>query len=145
MLHTLLSEQRIRKITWITDWKEGIAIAAQPLVKDGSITEQYISEMIAAVERFGPYIVLTDKFALPHAQGTDYVKRTAMSLLIAENETDMKGQPVSMFMILASTDGKSHMGALINLATILGEKENLSIFEKGDTKKILSLIQELKR
>lgn len=140
MLAKLLSKERIQKVKTAASWSDAIRIAAQPLVLDGSITESYIDEMVSAVEKFGPYIVLTDNFALPHAQGTDSVKRMAISLLVTEDVIDMKGRPVTMFMVLAPIDKESHMQALQSLSSILGEKENLAIIATGDSDKILELI-----
>ena len=142
ILSNLLNKNRIQKLITVEDWRAGIRIAAQPLVADGSIMESYITEMIEAVEKFGPYMVLTDNFALPHAQGTNSVKRTALSLLVTEKEIDMKGRPVTMFMVLAPTDKESHMKALQKLSIILSEKENLAVVATGDSDKILALIKE---
>ncbi|MCL1996742.1 MAG: PTS sugar transporter subunit IIA [Defluviitaleaceae bacterium] len=141
ILSGLLTKDRIQKLTTVACWRTGIRVAAQPLVDDDSITEDYIVEMIAAVDKFGPYIVLIDNFALPHAQGTGSVKRMAMSLLVTEEKIDMRGVPVTMFMVLAPTDKESHVQALKELSDILEEEKNLAIVATGDSDKILDLIK----
>jgi len=98
--------------------------------------------MIAAVERFGPYIVLADNFALPHAQSVGNVNRLAMSLLLTDQPTDMKGRPVSIFLVLAPTDNDSHLQALREVANLLGKPENLAIFAKGNIAEILALLNK---
>lgn len=142
MLKDLINQNRIQKIHKVKDWKEAITYASQPLLKDQSIEKSYIQSMIDAIEEHGPYVVLADRFALPHASMNSGVNQLSMSLLVVEEEVDMLGKPVNVFMILATTDTTSHMRALASLSELLYESENLEIFIKGNEKEILKLIQE---
>ncbi|WP_426350643.1 BglG family transcription antiterminator [Alloiococcus sp. CFN-8] len=142
MLEELLSEKRINKIKRATDWKEAIRIAAKPLLEDKSIEELYVNNMIASVERFGPYIVLADGFALPHASSKEGVNDVAMSLLTVEEEVDLLGEKVKAFMVLATVDNTSHIKALAELSELLYSPENLQTFLQGDSETILKLIRK---
>jgi mannitol/fructose-specific phosphotransferase system IIA component (Ntr-type) len=140
MLGELLTEERIQIAKDTVDWKEAIKLASKPLLDDGSITEEYVQAMIDAVEQFGPYMVLADRFALPHAQGSKGVKELSMSLLVVEEEVDMLGEPVNMFMVLASPDSSSHIDALASLSDLLTVPQNLTAIKTGSKETILTLV-----
>ncbi|WP_131019320.1 BglG family transcription antiterminator, partial [Clostridioides difficile] len=71
MLKELINAERVNIIKNVRDWKEAIKIASKPLLEDNSIEELYIENMIKSVEKYGPYIVLADRFALPHASSKE--------------------------------------------------------------------------
>ena len=142
MLAKLITESRIQYTQEVADWKEAIQLAAQPLLKEGVIEESYIEAMINAVNTHGPYMVLADYFALPHAQGTSGVNRLGMSFLNVEKEVDLLGKPVKTFLVLASTDNTEHMEALIGLSELLMEEENLKIFTSGTKEEVLALLNK---
>lgn len=142
MLKELVNEKRVNKVLRVKDWKEAIRLASKPLLEDNSIDERYVDAMIESIMKHGPYIVLADGFALPHANSKDGVNRLSMSLLTVEEEVDLLGKPVNIFMVLATIDNNSHIKALASLSEILFDKENLDIFRKGNKEKILKIIND---
>ena len=142
MLKELINEQRVKKVSKVKDWEEAIKVAARPLLEDGSIKEEYVEAMIESIKKHGPYIVLADRFALPHASAKEGVNRLSMSLLTVEEEVDLLGKPVNIFMVLATVDNNSHIKALASLSELLYDEENLKIFRDGDSKKILKIIND---
>ncbi len=142
MLHELLTSDRIRKIKSVPDWKEAIAEAAKPLLEDNSITQEYVHAMIDSIIKHGPYIVLTDYFALPHASSKSGVNKLSMAMLQVEETVDLLGSPVNIFLVLAAVDNTSHLKALAALSVLLNEGENLEVFRTGTKEEILKLINE---
>lgn len=140
MLDQLLNKSRCQDIKSTKNWEEAITIAAQPLLDQDCINAEYIEKMINAVKQFGPYIVLADRFALPHASNTGEVNELSMSLLRLEEDVDVLGQPVSTFLVLATIDANSHMEALSELAELLFDENNLMTFTTKSTDEILSVI-----
>ena len=140
MLKDLITERRINVVDHVASWEEGIQVAAQPLVDDHSIETSYITAMIDSVNKYGPYIVLDDYFALPHAKANVGVNRLGMSLLVVKNEVNLLGNPVNIFLVLATVDTTSHLTALGTLSDILCERKNIDVFRAGDKQKILDLI-----
>lgn len=140
MLKDLIYDERVNVVQHVDTWQDAIAIAAKPLIEDHSIEPSYVDAMIDSVNQFGPYIVLDDYFALPHARAKVGVNRVAMSMLVVKDEVDLMGQPVNIFLVLATVDSTSHLDALANLSDILCERENLQTFRTGDKKEIISLI-----
>ncbi|MGO0805743.1 BglG family transcription antiterminator, partial [Clostridioides difficile] len=142
MLKELINAERVNIIKNVRDWKEAIKIASKPLLEDNSIEELYIENMIKSVEKYGPYIVLADRFALPHASSKEGVNKLAMSLLIVEDEVDLLGKPVNIFMVLAAVDNTTHIRALASLSEMMYEEENVKLIINGDKSSILELINK---
>jgi Transcriptional antiterminator len=141
VLKDLIYGNRIHIVQHVKNWQEAITLAAQPLVEDHSIEPSYVEAMIESVNRFGPYIVLDEYFALPHAKLKGGVNRLSMSLLVVRDEVDVLGQPVNVFLVLATVDSSSHLDALANLSDILSERKNLQVFRLGDKEEILDLLR----
>ncbi|HFL2402383.1 TPA: transcription antiterminator [Clostridioides difficile] len=142
MLKELINAESVNIIKNVRDWKEAIKIASKPLLEDNSIEELYIENMIKSVEKYGPYIVLADRFALPHASSKEGVNKLAMSLLIVEDEVDLLGKPVNIFMVLAAVDNTTHIRALASLSEMMYEEENVKLIINGDKSSILELINK---
>ncbi|MFM1538705.1 PTS sugar transporter subunit IIA, partial [Helcococcus bovis] len=142
LLSELLNENRVTKIKEVNDWKVAIAEASKPLIDDKSIDESYVELMINSVLEYGPYIVLEDGFAMPHANGGKGVNKLSVSIMALENPVDLLGKSVRVFLVLATTDSKTHLRALSALSKILEDEENIKILETGDYEKIINLIKK---
>lgn len=142
MLKELLTPDHIVCGLHANNWNDAIQLAAQPLLTDGSIEQSYVQCMIKSVNENGPYIVLADNFALPHAQAGVGVNKLGMSLLSLDEEVDLLGNPVKTLLVLAAVDTTSHLRALSCLTEMLCDETNLEIFVNGDRSKIIQLIEE---
>lgn len=107
----------------VSNWKEAITAAGELLSKCGITTDAYTNEMIQAVEKFGPYIVVAPNVAIAHSRPSPAVKRTGLSLVTLKKPIEFGSKmndPVSLVVGLAATDHDSHMEIMAGLATILG-------------------------
>lgn len=112
----------------INDWEKAIYIAAEPLLKDGMITEEYVKEMINNIKKMGPYVVIAPKIAIPHARPENGVNKLSMSLLKlskAVSFSDKKSHQVNLVIILAVIDGESHLKALSQLTKMFSNERNI--------------------
>ncbi|WP_314064800.1 PTS sugar transporter subunit IIA [uncultured Vagococcus sp.] len=141
-LNKLLTRERIKHVRSVSTWEEATEMASQPLVSEGAIEECYVENMKQNVLVNGPYMVLTDYFALMHSKAGEGVKEMAMSLLITDQAVDMAGVPVKLFLILAAIDNQAHIGALAQITTILMNKELFDTFLRGDVEEILKIIND---
>ncbi len=105
------------------NWQQAVEAAGQILVDKGSITPQYIENMIQAVHDMGPYMVLMPHFALAHAAPCPAVLHDDMSLVILDDPVvfGSPNDPVKVILCLACTDKESHMSALTRVAGALME------------------------
>ncbi|MFT4186784.1 MAG: PTS sugar transporter subunit IIA [Micrococcaceae bacterium] len=129
MLTELLTDETIQITNEKLNWEEAIELAAQPLLKEKIIEDEYITAMIDRVKEFGAFINVGDRVALPHARPEDGVNKVGMSLL-KTNETvhllDKKEHPITLFICLAAADNESHLAALAGLTKLLIKKESLN-------------------
>lgn len=138
---SLLPKKHIQVSDKVKDWRGAVKLASQPLLDDGLITQNYIEEMIHSVEVNGPYMVLTDHFALMHARPGDGVITQSMSLLVTKSPVDLEGKPVSIFLVLAATDSQSHLESLKEIMAIFMDKDKFNIILNGDKEQITKLFK----
>src|SRR5699024_3817891 len=81
----LLPESRIQIRNKVNRLKEAIVEASSSLIEQNYITNQYVEEMIKGIKKEGPYIVISDYIALPHAGFDKGVIQTGMSMLLLKN------------------------------------------------------------
>ncbi|WP_182201520.1 PTS sugar transporter subunit IIA [Paraliobacillus salinarum] len=140
MLKELLPKENLANHNKVDSWEEAIRLASQPLLKQGAIEEQYITNMIDSVNVNGPYIVLNDYFALPHAKAGEAVNKQGMALLTLDHPVDLKGNPVKLFLVLAAIDSTSHLKALSEISELLMDDEKYKVFINGNVDDIYKLI-----
>lgn len=144
MLDELLQEEYIQLTDSVSDWREAIRIASEPLLKSQSISEAYVQAMIANVEEHGPYIVIAPKVALPHARPEQGVNRVGMSLLRVKQPVSFSEKEVreaQLIIVLAAIDNETHLKALSQLSMMLSEEANIdNIIDAKDKETILHYI-----
>ena len=104
-----------------SNYKEAILLASSPLIEEKKITKRYAEMMIESLETLGPYIVLMPGFALAHSAPCEEVKENCLSIAIFDEGIDFKSDKglVRVVMVLASTDGESHVEKLSKIASKL--------------------------
>lgn len=136
MITNYLTKDNMQHVKSVNEWEEAIKLAAKPLLEKKIIETVYIDNMIQSVLDNGPYIVLKDYFALPHAKAGDGVNEVGMSLLALEDPIDLKENPVKIFLVLAAVDSSTHLEALSELSELLMDDEVYDIFLSGDNQAI---------
>ena len=120
-LSQLLTPENICLDVEARDWKEAVYLAAKPLLDHGKIGREYIEDMIQYIQKHGPYVVISEGFALPHAT-VDHVYETSMSLARLKTPVNFGAgdmDPVELICVLCSKDSEGHMKALFDLCNIL--------------------------
>lgn len=141
-LSELLPADRIVLKKQVKDWHAAVKKAAEPLLDKGYIQDNYLTKLIQNVQRDGPYIVISELFALPHASPDDGVNKTGMSMLHLEKPVNIMGKPASIIIVLASWDNEQHLKALSQLTRLFTDKENKRKIIKTTSKnQIVKLIR----
>ncbi|NBJ68216.1 MULTISPECIES: BglG family transcription antiterminator [Clostridia] len=139
-LQQLLPINRVQLQESVSTWQQAITLAAQPLLDEGYIKRGYIDKMLEAIYENGPYIVISDQFALPHAGSSEDVYQTGLSMLCLQQPVDLLGKDVSIIVVLASEDNEQHLKALAQLTKLFSEKNNKQLVMEADN---ISIIYEL--
>lgn len=116
------------------DWKDAIRMSCEVLEADGTVEENYKEDIIACVEKYGPYIVIMPNVALPHSQeGAKGVHKTAISFLkleepvsFEEGNEDMNAQ---LFFTLASCNSEQHLANMSKLSELLSNEDVMKELE----------------
>lgn len=139
-------DSKVNIVDNVKDWEDAIRTAAQPLIADMSITNNYIEAMINNVKKFGTYIVVAPKVAMPHSRPEDGVNKNCLALLkINEgvffgDETDEE-EKVYFIFVLGAVDNESHIETLTQLMDIIDDEDKIEDMAKAKSvNEIMELI-----
>ena len=107
-----------------------IKLAGELLVQSGKAKPSYVSSMLEAVERFGPYIVIAPGIALAHGKPSEDVIETGLSLLVLKQAIEFQhsqNDPVQLVFGLAATDHESHLETMAQLSEVLSDQERVNV------------------
>ncbi|WP_298579089.1 PTS sugar transporter subunit IIA [uncultured Olegusella sp.] len=110
------------------DWREAIRESCKPLEADGTCDERYAEEIIACVEKHGPYIVIIPHVAMPHStEGAVGAHKTAIGFMHCDTpvsfDDDDPDKQVQTFFTLCATDSNAHLANMQRLVAVLMNDE----------------------
>ena len=126
-MEDLIKKENINVNIDAEHWEDAIRKAGQLLIDSKRIEEDYINSMIDSVKELGPYIVLSQGFALAHAAPSETTVHEPSLSLITLKEPVRFGSPndpVKVVMCLACRDKATHVDLLSKVAKKL-IKENI--------------------
>lgn len=106
-----------------------IELSGDLLVQSGKAKPSYVMSMLAAVDKFGPYIVIAPGVALAHGKPGDGVIETGLSLLVLKQAIEFQhsqNDPVRLVFGLAATDHESHIEVMSKLAEVLSDQQRMN-------------------
>jgi mannitol operon transcriptional antiterminator len=124
----------------VKDWQEAIRAAGTLMFADGAVEERFSDAMIRVANEFGPYIVVAPGIALPHARPEDGVIKASIAVLRLKNTVNfgnVDNDPVYLVVALAAIDHKQHIQGLAEMASVLGDEENIKKIKACETKEDL--------
>jgi len=132
-----ISRNTIQLQSDITDWEEAVRLGGELLLKAGAVEERYIEAMVSTVKKYGGYIIVSPKAAMPHAKPRDGAKKTKMSMVTFkesirfENAEDID---IRLIICLSTTNSTSHLKALSQLMVLLEDEEAVEALINADSK-----------
>lgn len=106
------------------NFEDAIQLSAEPLKEQGYINQDYIDEIIRIYRQTGPYIVLTNQIALPHAPSTAGSEKVGLGFTRLKQPVvsgNRANDPVKFLFPLSAPDSSSHISLLSELADYLGD------------------------
>ena len=124
-MNTLFEKDHIKIKVDVKDYEDAVKKSGQILVDTNSIKENYINDMIEAIKKLGPYIVIAPGFALAHARPSEDVLKDDVSIITLKEPVCFNSinDPVYVVMCLAAKNSDTHIDTMQKIATIL-MKEN---------------------
>lgn len=138
MLKEMTDETLIRLNIEADDWQDAIRKAAAPLVEQQKVKPSYVDEIINGVLEMGPYIVITEHVALPHARPEAGALQSAIGIATLKKPIEFgnkNNDPVKYMFTLSATDNNGHLQALAEMAGLFEEKEFFKMLDTATSPK----------
>lgn len=129
------------------DWREAIRMSCESLEADGTVEDNYKEDIIACVEKYGPYIVILPEVAMPHSQeGARGVHKTAIAFMKLEKPVSFDPEDpekdARLFFTLASCNSDQHLLNMTKLSELLMNETVVEKLLEANTPEDLIAIQE---
>lgn len=123
-LKKLLKKENVKFIDEVENWKEAIFQSGELLVSNKKVTSEYVEEMIELVEKHGPYIVLEEGIAMPHAGISENVLETGISLLVVDEKVSLpEGRNANIFLSFAAKNKNDNIDIMNDLFELITKYE----------------------
>lgn len=123
-LKKLLKKENVKFIDKAESWKEAIFQSGDLLVSNKKVTLEYVHEMIELVEKHGPYIVLEEGIAMPHAGISENVLETGISLLVVNERVSLpEGRNANIFLSFAAKNKNDNIDIMNDLFELITKYE----------------------
>ena len=144
-LSRYISEENIQLNLVADNWEEAIRLSAIPLLKSNDITEEYIDAMIDNVKNLGPYIVVDEGIAIPHARPDSYVKNFGITINTFKKPITIGSHNnIRIFITIASVNNENHIELITQIMKLIEDESFIDILNKDNIseKEVLNLIRK---
>jgi len=128
LLKTFVEQKHYLFAEKAADWRDSVRMSCKSLEADGTLDPSYADEIIACVEKHGPYIVIIPGIALPHSmEGAKGVNKTAIGFMKLEQPVSFDDsdpeKTATVFFTLASENHDAHLANMSQLFTMLSDDD----------------------
>ncbi|MBN7122259.1 PTS mannitol transporter subunit IIA [Erwinia billingiae] len=137
MLTDWINESNLSLFNHVNDWQHAVKLAVQPMVDNGSVEPRYLNAIYDMHREIGPYYVLGEGIAMPHARPEEGVIKTALSLIIISEGVSFNSpdnDPVYVVFALAAIDSHSHIEMIASLSRLFCEDDVLDKLKNARNK-----------
>ncbi|MCH4168608.1 MAG: BglG family transcription antiterminator [Streptococcaceae bacterium] len=128
-LRDILPSENIQLNVLVRSWEEAIYISAAPLLMSHSIERGYVDKIIQMVKNEGPFMVIMDKVALPHASPEDGANKIGLTITALSQSVWIGDKEIKYLFTLSAIDRKQHLAAIAALMKLI---ENPDFFNMLD-------------
>ena len=92
----------------------------------GKCDHTYTESMVSSIEKFGPYVVLEEGVAMPHAQSNGNVSEEGICILTLDEPVRFghdEYDPVSVLIGICAPNPREHLDCLAELAKIFDDED----------------------
>ncbi|MBQ2139188.1 MAG: PTS sugar transporter subunit IIA [Erysipelotrichaceae bacterium] len=123
-------------------WQDSIYGAAQPMVDDGTLDNQYLDKIIENVNTYGPYFIIMPDVAMPHSTlGGTGVYKTAIGFCKVKEpvvfDPNDETKNARLFFTLAAVDNEQHLQNMVQLSEMLVKEGIVEDLLAAETKEDL--------
>lgn len=121
----LLKQENVQICDKADGWRDAIRISLRPLERGGYVESSYKEGIIQNIEELGPYIVIAEHIALPHARPEQGAVETQISITLFRQDVEFEGRETTarLFVSLSAKDNDSHLEALMQISELLADED----------------------
>ena len=125
VLQDIVKKKHYRFLDEEVTWQEAVRLSAEPLVADGSVSEDYYKQIVACIEKHGPYIVFEHYVAMPHTtEDAEGSYKTGIGFMVSKKiidfgvDEDGEKKEAKLFFTLSAANADEHMDNIAQLMEI---------------------------
>ncbi|QWA12030.1 PTS sugar transporter subunit IIA [Sodalis ligni] len=126
MLTDWINDANITLVNQVNNWQSAVELAVQSLIAQQAVESRYLQAIYAMHEQIGPYYVLGEGIAMPHARPEEGVIKTALSLVLVKEGVNFGSEdndPVYIIFGLSAVDSNSHIEMIASLSQFFCDEE----------------------
>ncbi|EGT0014177.1 PTS sugar transporter subunit IIA [Clostridium perfringens] len=136
-IRDLLNENNIILKATAFNKEEAVRLAAEPLLKEESITEEYVKDILEKINDLGPYMAIMPGVVIAHSRPGDYVLKDCISMLTLENPVEFgheDNDPIEIIFVIGAKENTGHLDALQDLARVLINEDSVNKIKNAQNK-----------
>ena len=140
VLQTIVEKKHYLFVDKVDSWQEGVRLSAESLVADGSVDADYYKQIVACIEKYGPYVVFEHYVAMPHSQeNASGVHKTGIGFMRVKEEVsfgkdeDGEEKVAKLFFTLAACNPEEHLNNIQQLMGVFCNEELLDALMAANT------------
>jgi len=121
-------------------WQEAVRLSALPLVADGTVDEDYYKQIVACIEKYGPYVVFEHNIAMPHTQeNAEGAHRTGIGFMVSKKlidfgeDEDGEKKEANVFFTLSAVNPEEHLANIAQLTEIFMNDDLIDALAAAET------------
>ena len=148
LLDLLLKNEAIATKVRVDGWKDAVYKSLQPLIRNNVVTEDYYDAVLKSTSKFGPYYIIDDKVAMPHASSEVGVNDNGFSLITLEEPVVFPNddREIHIIISLAATSSEIHVSKSLPQIVAIFEDSTVrdKIIDAENTDEIAEIISQVK-
>ena len=140
VLQTVVEKKHYKFVDSVESWQEAVRLSAESLVADGSVDADYYKQIVACIEKYGPYVVFDHYVAMPHSQeNASGVYKTGIGFMRVKEEVsfgkdeDGEEKVAKLFFTLAACNPDEHLNNIQQLMGVFCNEELLDALMEANT------------
>lgn len=140
VLQTIVEKKHYKFVDSVESWQEGVRLSTESLVADGSVDADYYKQIVACIEKYGPYVVFEHYVAMPHSQeNASGVHKTGIGFMRVKEEVsfgkdeDGEEKVAKLFFTLAACNPEEHLNNIQQLMGIFCNEDLLDALMEANT------------
>ena len=140
VLQTIVEKKHYKFVDKVDSWQEAVRLYAESLVADGSVDADYYKQIVACIEKYGPYVVFEHYVAMPHSQeNASGVHKTGIGFMRVKEEVsfgkdeDGEEKVAKLFFTLAACNPEEHLNNIQQLMGVFCNEELLDELMAANT------------